>query len=223
MILRARWGEDGARTLTRKLRRSETAIYQRARDLGLPSQSQGRTPVAAACRAVGVCHDTLYRLLAECGMRPHPAAPVRQHPRKSAHYRKLVVEQDAVEALLTVRDRRTLRLCEWARRAGACPTATLYRVRRAGAVPEGGGHVRYPVDLLEEVDLARGRQAASGPWLDLWRAVIASPKLPCAPWVLALAAWDFAHEATAPAWVEHLPQGVVALARHLAARAGGWR
>ena len=227
-LLRDRWGEDSARTLKAKLGRTETALYQRARAraLGLPAQSQGRTLVSRACRRVGLWHDTLYRLLAECGMRPMRAAPVRQHPREGC-YRRLVVDLDAVEALITLRDRRTNRLFEWARTEDVGGIGLLYRMRRAGAVPRGGGYVRYPVDLLVEVDRARGRTVASGPWLDLWRRVIAAASLPCAPWVVALAAWDLAHEETPPAWVEHLPQKVAALARRLArrptARSGGPR
>lgn len=220
-LLRDRWGEDSARTLTRKLGRSETAIYQHAYELKLPPQAQGRTLVTRACRAVGVWHDTLYRLLDECGMRAAPAAPVRQHPGDATHYRKLVVEQDAVGDLLAVRDGRTLRLFEWARHAGVCGVAALHRMRKAGAIPPGGGHVRYPVGVLEEVDRARRGAAASGPWLDLWRRVIAVDDAPCSPWVAALAAWDLSHGPPAPPWVEHLPQGVASLARRLAARAGG--
>lgn len=213
-LLRDRWGEDVGRTLARKLRRTETSIYQRAQRLGLPPQMQGRASVARACAKLGVWHDTLYRLLAECGMRPQRAALVRQHPREAKRYRLLAVDPDAAEALLAVRDRRTLRLSEWAERAGVCSVSVLHRLRKAGLVPAAGGHVRYPVALLDEVDRARGRAVASGPWVDLWRAVLSLAGLPCAPWAAALAARDVA--AGDVAWTEHLPQAVAAVAGRLA-------
>lgn len=62
---------------------------------------------------------------------------------------------------------------------------------------------------------ACGRRAASGPWLDLWRAVLALGDIPCAPWVMALAAWDIAHGGAE--WFEHLPQPVATIARRVAA------
>jgi hypothetical protein len=48
--------------------------------------------------------------------------------------------------------------------------------------------------------------------------VIATPDLPTAPWVAALAAWDLAHADDAGrAWIEHLPLRARDLAAELAA------
>jgi len=216
-ILRDRWGEDAGRTLVKKLGRSESAIYLRAQALGLPPQSQGRTSATSACRTVGMWHDTLYRLLAECGLHPSRMALVRQRQVSTGGSPVLAVDLDAAEALIGVRDRRTVRMFEWARSEGVCGVALLYRLRKAALKPQSAGQVRYPIELLAEVDKARGGAAPAGPWVDLWRAVLAVPDLPCAPWVVALAARDLALGVGAE-WTEHLPQPVAGLARRLARR-----
>ena len=137
-------------------------------------------------------HDTLYRLLAECGLHPSRMALVRQRQVSTGGSPVLAVDLDAAEALIGVRDRRTVRMFEWARSEGVCGVALLYRLRKAALKPQSAGQVRYPIELLAEVDKARGGAAPAGPWVDLWRAVLAVPDLPCAPWVVALAARDLA-------------------------------
>jgi hypothetical protein len=104
-LLTREWGELAERSLRQKLGRSANALLIRARELGLPSQAQGRTLVTHACRNIGVWHDTLYRLLDECGLRAEDAAPLRPAGTRG-ETRHLAIDADAAEVLLAVRDAR---------------------------------------------------------------------------------------------------------------------
>ncbi len=216
-LLTREWGELAERSLRQKLGRSANALLIRARELGLPSQAQGRTLVTHACRNIGVWHDTLYRLLDECGLRAEDAAPLRPAGTRG-ETRHLAIDADAAEVLLAVRDARTQWLATWSRSVDRCTVSDFNRFVRFGLRPPTGGHVRYPIALMEEASRPRWRDRPTGPWCDLWRRVIATPDLPTAPWVAALAAWDLAHADDAGrAWIEHLPLRARDLAAELAA------
>lgn len=213
------WGELAPRTLREKLGRTAGAIARKASNLRLPSHvsAVGGVAADAACRALGVFPSTLYALLRECGIDEGRAAPLRSAP---ARYRHRSIDVVAAGDLLAVRDARTITLGAWCSRESRCCQHDRRRASRYGVLQRAavarGPLLRYPVAMLQSVIAeTRPRCAPQGPWLDLWRAVLALPSLPCAPWVVALAAWDLGHE-QAPAWVEHLPPPVVALARTLA-------
>ncbi len=216
-LLTREWGELAERSLREKLGRSANAILLRARFLNLPPQAQGRTLVTHACRDIGLWHDTLYRLLDECGLRAEDAAPLRPAGTRG-ETRHLAVDADAAAALLALRDARTQRLATWARSVDRCPVSDFNRLTRFGLRPATGGHVRYPIALLEEASRPRWRDRPTGPWCDLWLKVIARTDLPTAPWVVALAAWDLVHADDAGrAWIEHLPLRARDIAAELAA------
>lgn len=213
------WGELSPRTLREKLGRTAGAIARKAWDLRLPDHAAAEGCVTAhvACRRLGIHHPTLRALLRECGIDEGRAAPLRLAP---ARYRHRSIDAVAAGDLLAVRDARTITLGAWCSREARCCQHVRRRAVRFGVLQRAavarGPLLRYPVAMLESVIAATPPYAPpGGPWLDLWRAVLALPSLSCAPWVVALAAWDLGHE-RAPAWVEHLPTSVVALARSLA-------
>ncbi len=211
------WGELTERTMRQHLGRSKKALILRAWRLGLPRQSQGKVHVKKASVRVGIDRGTLQLILAECGLRVEDAAPVSLAPTR-AGFRQKVVDVDAVAALTVTRDTRTLTLTAWARLNGGYWSTTTRRFARLGLRPAGGGdNLRYPIALMDEIAEDGASPDAGGPWRDLWRRVIATPDLPTAPWVAALAAWDLAHADDAGrAWIEHLPLRARELAAELA-------
>lgn len=215
-----RWGTLSKRAMRAQFGRTSGALALEARALDLPplSAAAGRRTASVACRALGVWHDTLYRLLRECGIGEGLGAPLREAP---AAYRWRSVDPAAAGDLLAVRDARTLTLVAWSSSRGRCAPHDRRRAGRYGVIlrPERprAEHARYPVEMLDAVVAGTpARAEPSGPWVELWRAVLAMSPRPCAPWALALAAWDLAR-GPSPAWVGHLPPKVRKAALSLAA------
>lgn len=78
---------------------------------------------------------------------------------------------------------------------------------------------RVPVGVFDEV--AAG---APGRWCAVWRAALASAaeRPVCAPWLLALIAWDLARVPGHADWIEHFaPTGARQRARFIAERVLG--
>lgn len=217
-ILRREWGELGARSLRQILPgRTACAAALRGRVLGLPPQGQGRDSVSSAAVALGLDYGQVRDLARDAGMRLDPLVPVpvarRAHPKREA-------DAEALAEILRQRDGRTQTARAWDRAHGASHDTSRRRLARAGlsvGVTQGQ-HGRVPEGLLAEVE--RGER---GPWCDLWRRALATDPRPCAPWLLALAAWDLraVAEGRAPReaaeWVGlWLPCAVRAAARQLA-------
>lgn len=214
--LRLLWGHNGARTLREKLGRTELAIAKRAKLLRLPSQSQGLVPVGTACKRLGMWHDTLYRLLSECGLAPELKSPVRE--RASTHYRQLVVELDQAEALLRQRDTRTTMTGAWAVRVGARCISVARLLQRRGLYPpqRKGREARIPTGVYEEAYASgRGGRLGLGPWCAAWSAALRVSDSPCAPWLLTLIAHDLLTGAASREWIEWASQSAVAVAHEI--------
>lgn len=215
-ILRREWSELGARSLRRVLPgRTSCAIALRGRALGLPPQAQGRDSVSSAARALGMDYRQTRRLAREAGMRLDPLVPV---PVARRTYPKREADAEALAAILRQRDARTQAARAWDLARGASHDTSRRRMMRAGlsvGVTQGQ-RGRVPEALLDE--LAAG--VVDGPWCELWRRVLAAQDRPCAPWLLALAAWDIREAAAGRGdaeWTElWLPCAVRAAARELA-------
>lgn len=224
-LLRELWGNACERTLRTRLGRTTVAIYQHARDvLGLPPQTAvaNRAPLWALARRLGIDHAQLLRFLASCAITPELRAPVGHQ--SAGFYRHRAAEPEQVEALFIQRETRTATRDGWAREEGTATHRVKTLLRRAGVASWNAGprgHVRFPVGVFEEA-----RAGVVGPWRAAWAAVLdeaeAAP-LPCAAWLLALAAHDTVHvgDPIAREWVEWIPQGPLVVARRIARRAAG--
>lgn len=211
--LRREWGELGERTLRAKLPgRTTTAIYGKARELGLDPQSCGREGFRQAARRLGVDDLAVRKLIAEAGMTLGMAAPVTVRQRKFA---RREVDADALETLLRLRDLRCATASAWDTRHGLTRSVTASRARRMGVPLRGapGGRVYVPTAVLAEV-----HDHAVGPACALWRSASdAAREVGCAAWVLHLAATDLRAGGAPAEWTgECLPQRVEAAARALA-------
>lgn len=214
-LLRREWGELGGRELCARLGRSAKAIVAHALLLGLPAQGSGTTPVYAMARRLGCAPQTLCVFAAECGLRLERRARVARQPSRQPHR---VCDADQIEVLYTQRTTRAVTLAAWDRARGVGGGSASRTLRDAGipTAPKRAMTVRVPDTLLDE--LAAG--VVGGPWCELWRRVLATQDRPCAPWLLALAAWDIREAAAGRGdaeWTElWLPCAARAAARELA-------
>lgn len=210
--LRREWGELGARTLREKIPgRTLAAIYAKARELGLPPQSDGREGIRPAARRLGIDDLAVRKLIGEAGMTLGHAAPISVRPRRFAWR---AVDADALEVILRQRDLRCTTAHAWDTEHGLTRSVTASRARRAGLPlrAERGGRVYVPSAVFAEV-----HRFELGTACELWRrAVEVAREVSCAPWVLHLAATDLRDGGDAE-WVAlWLPQRVEAAARELA-------
>lgn len=209
--LRREWGEVGERTLREKIPgRTVLAIWAKARELGLPPQSDGREGIRPAARRLGIDDLAVRKLIDEAGMTLGHAAPITPRNRRFA---RRAVDADALEVVLRQRDLRCTTSHAWDTRHGLTRSVTASRARRAGVTLRGapGGRAYVPSVVLAEV-----HAGLPGPACELWRrAVEAAREVSVAPWVLHLAATDL--RAGDGEWVGlWLPQRVEAAARELA-------
>lgn len=217
-ILRQMWGQNGSRAIREALGRTELACVLRAQALALPPQTQGMVPVTAACKRLGLCHDTLYLFLRDCGTEPSFRSPVRR--KTSTRYRRRVVELEQVEALLHQRDTRTTTLGAWAVSRGIAERPVIRLLARRGLALYVGrqNRLRVPEGVLEEVYASgRGGHLGTGLWCAVWSAVIALEDRPCVPWLIALLAHDMIRLAPEEReWIEWAPQAAREAARRVA-------
>ncbi len=211
-ILRAEWGEVGARTLCEKLPgRSVAAITLKAAALGLPPQIAGRDSVPGCAERLGVHRRTVLRLVAEAGGTARRMAPLSVKQRGA---KWLAVDLEMVETLLRQRDLRCSTSHAYALQRGLPPMAAARAVQRVGLLlgAPRGGRAWVPDEVFAEA-LSQTR----GPACELWlRAFEAAPGI-AAPWVLWLAVTDLLAGGEAAAWVgDVLPQKTARTARILA-------
>lgn len=213
LTLRREWGELTERVLRQKLPgRTISAIYGKAKELGLPAQSDGRTGYRHASTRLGVDLLAIRKLITEVGMTLGHVAPINPRGRRFA---RREVDVDALEVILRHRDLRCTTSSSWDTAHGLSRSVTSARARRAGVFLRGtsGGRVYVPREVFAEVS-AGGPGAACALWQ---RAVAEARTEHCAPWVLHLAAIDLQAGGEAAAWVgEALPQRVARAARALA-------
>ncbi len=223
-LLLREWGELSSRVLRERLGRTGMAILARAKDLGLPPASARAAPLSEAGRRLGISGITAQRFAESCGIRLDRRACCVV--RETCSVLRLGCDVDQLEALYAQRVRRVLSVGEWCRSRGRDQSTQGRRLRAAGIASQRGARLRalYPEALLDEVS-HHGRR---GRWVTLWRAIQGLDRLPCEPWLLALAAVDIAAAGRAPEgaagdaaraaaeWTEHLPQGPLTLATRLA-------
>jgi len=191
-LLCREWGEISGDTLSGKLGRSELACLLRAKVLGLPPQTSGRESVKVVAQRLGVTGWALLALLRECGVPPRPLHLVTETQRRQNPKRG--VDPLLADELFTLRMQRAVSLHTWDRARGvAYGTAGRLLVRHGFSVSRRGKILRAPEALLDEM-----HKHGPGPWAHLWRLVLAMPERPCAPWFLALAAWDLAADNSKP-------------------------
>lgn len=213
-VLRAEWGEVGARTLCEKLPgRSAAAIAQKAAALGLPPQIAGRDSVPGCAERLGVHRRTVLRLVADAGGTPRRMAPISVKQRGAKKW--LTVDLELVETLLRQRDLRCSTSHAYAQQNGLPLAAAARAVRRVGlslGAPRGGR-----AWVPDEVFVEALSQRTPGPACDLWLRVFTAAPGIAAPWVLWLAVTDLLAGGDAAAWVgDVLPQKTVRTARILA-------
>lgn len=213
VILQREWGELTERTLRSKLPgRTLIAIWGKARELGLPPQSDGRGSVREAERRLGIDGTAVRTLVSEAGFTLGLAAPITPRYRR---YGRREIDVDALEVILRQRDLRCSTSSAWDTQHGLSRSVTASRSRRAGVPLRGapGGRVYVPTEVFAEV--TAGEIGAS---CALWgRAVEAARRERCAAWVLHIAATDLVAGGEAAAWVvDVLPQRVAIAARVLA-------
>lgn len=224
------WGEISTRLMRQRLGRTALAILTRAQVLGLPAPthcSGAGEPMARAAERLGVDVVTVNRFARDCGVRCDRLA--RVSIREVVRSVRRGCDVDQLEALFAQRIKRVVTIRAW---CGAHPdtnTTTVGRRLSAAGVRTKGQRYRMllPEQLLDEVM----RHSKRGRWVTLWRAIQALDRLPCEPWLLALAAVDIAAAGRAPEgpagdaaraaaeWTEHLPQGPLHLATRLAVEA----
>lgn len=215
-ILRSEWAEMSGRTLRKKLPgRTACAIAMHGAKLGLPCQSQGKHSISGAARVLGFDYDSTARFISEVGARADALVPVpvtrRRTPKRAAP------DVEILGVLLHQRDTRTMPARTWDKARGHTPDVTRRRLRNVGlSIGVSQGQTgRLPEGLLAELEAAGFGRRGDGPWARLWREVLALADRPCAPWLLALAAWDLRQD-PATEWVEAMPQGPLVAARRLA-------
>lgn len=218
-LLRRNWGAS-ERLLRDLLGRTAPAIRARASALRLGSQSRGLVAVSVASQRLGLSKAGLETVLREFGVRVDLRAPVPQKWFARA-YRHRVVELDQVEELFAQRERRTTTQQGWCVEHGRADAWLGPRLARLG-VPSGAARRarhRVPIGVFDEV--AAG---APGRWCAVWRAALASAaeRPVCAPWLLALIAWDLALPEGPADWIEPFaPTGARQRARLIAERVFG--
>lgn len=198
--LRLLWGERSVETVRRFLRRTRTAILERARKLKLPPQRQGKQTMRESARTIGIAPGTLKKIMRDCGYVPIKAVPISAKRSNGASW--LDVDVEAASALIVTRDNRTCVLGIYCQRHALRPDGFLAKLKREGIyyyrMKKSQRH--YPLGLLDEV-----RNDAPGTWTAAWKAVMdAQPTSPAIePWFVCLALHDRLHGTEAEkAWLD---------------------
>ena len=141
LLLAREWQELSTREMRARLGRTATAIIRRAKELGLPPPSSGRSSPEAVGARLGVAGWTVMRFAESCGIRLDRRAAVSvREERRAPRYG---VEAEQIETLFRVRMTRVVSGRQWERsrdrrgRETAIPLSPVSPTRASG--PPAGG------------------------------------------------------------------------------------